>query len=75
MLRIPILFKVTSNLDKEVENDNSVANTNQEQSYDISPYKVSDDEEEDDDDDDDDVPNKKLIPSWARYITQFCPHK
>ncbi|KAK7842284.1 hypothetical protein CFP56_014145 [Quercus suber] len=54
--------KVTSNLDKAIEKDNSFANTNQEQ-YDISPYKVSDDEE--DDDDDDDVPNSKIIPSWA----------
>nr|POE92281.1 hypothetical protein CFP56_48397 [Quercus suber] len=56
--------KVTSNLDKAIEKDNSFANTNQEQ-YDISPYKVSDDEE--DDDDDDDVPNSKIIPSWARH--------
>lgn len=72
MLRLPILFKVTSNLDKAIEKDNSFANTNQEQ-YDISPYKVSDDEE--DDDDDDDVPNSKIIPSWARFVTQFYPHK
>lgn len=72
MLRLPILFKVTSNLDKAIEKDNLFANTNQEQ-YDISPYKVSDDEE--DDDDDDDVPNSKIIPSWARFVTQFYPHK
>ncbi|KAF5206116.1 inner centromere protein, ARK-binding region protein [Thalictrum thalictroides] len=33
-----------------------------EQSYEISPYQVSDDEEEEEDV----IPNKKFIPSWAR---------
>ncbi|PIA58330.1 hypothetical protein AQUCO_00500330v1 [Aquilegia coerulea] len=33
-----------------------------EQSYEISPYQVSDDEE----DEEDVIPNKKFIPSWAR---------
>lgn len=66
-----IVFQVTSNLDKVIENDVLIANTNQEQSYDISPYKVSDDEDEEDDD----VPNSKPIPSWARCVTQFRPLK
>ncbi|XP_076923405.1 uncharacterized protein LOC143585521 [Bidens hawaiensis] len=35
--------------------------TNQEKSYDISPYQCSDD----DDDEEDDQPMKKFIPSWA----------
>ncbi|XP_059441260.1 uncharacterized protein LOC132173702 [Corylus avellana] len=54
--------KVTRNLDKVIENDVLIANANQEQSYDISPYKGSDDEDEEEDDD---VPNSKAIPSWA----------
>ena len=67
-----IVFQVTSNLDKVIENVVLIANTNQEQSYDISPYKGSDDEDEDEDEDeDDDVPNSKPIPSWARCVTQF----
>lgn len=46
-------------------------NTKPEQSYDISPYKVSDDEDEDEDDDD--APNSKFVPSWAGCVTQiFC---
>jgi hypothetical protein len=65
-----IVFQVTSNLDKVIENDVLIANTNQEQSYDISPYKGSDDEDEDEEEDDD-VPNNKPIPSWARCVTQF----
>jgi hypothetical protein len=58
-------------LDKVIENAVLIANANQEQSYDISPYKVSDDEDEEEDD----VPNSKPIPSWARCVTQFCPLK
>lgn len=62
------VFQVTSNLDKVIENGVLIAKANQEQSYDISPYKGSDDEDEDEDDD---VPNSKAIPSWARCVTQF----
>ncbi|GKV50517.1 hypothetical protein SLEP1_g57219 [Rubroshorea leprosula] len=48
-------------------NNNLIANTIQEESYDISPYKGSDDEDEED------VPNKKFIPSWAskNYIASI----
>lgn len=53
--------KVTSNLDKASENDNLVANTTKEESYEMSPYQSSDDEEEEEDD----IPTKKFIPSWA----------
>ncbi|XP_040988092.1 uncharacterized protein LOC121235764 [Juglans microcarpa x Juglans regia] len=55
--------KVTSSLNKAIESDKLFTNTKPEQSYDISPYKVSDDEDEDEDDDD--APNSKFIPSWA----------
>ncbi|KAL5735653.1 hypothetical protein ACOSQ2_030441 [Xanthoceras sorbifolium] len=52
--------KLTSDLVKATVG-NIFTNTNQEESYDISPYKESDDEDEDDDD----MPNSKFIPSWA----------
>ncbi|KAG6689987.1 hypothetical protein I3842_11G201100 [Carya illinoinensis] len=54
--------KVMSSLNKAIESEKLFTNTKPEQSYDISPYKVSDDEDEDDDDD---APNTKFIPSWA----------
>ncbi|XWS11362.1 hypothetical protein CRYUN_Cryun38cG0077500 [Craigia yunnanensis] len=58
--------KVISPTDRATENNNLIADTSQEQSYDISPYKVSDDEdEEEEEEDDDDEPNSKFIPSWA----------
>ncbi|KAJ9672415.1 hypothetical protein PVL29_025864 [Vitis rotundifolia] len=60
--------KVTGNLDKASENDNLVANTTKEESYEMSPYQSSDDEEEEEDD----IPTKKFIPSWARFISPFC---
>ncbi|RVW50184.1 hypothetical protein CK203_088038 [Vitis vinifera] len=56
-----IVKPVTSNLDKASENDNLVANTTKEESYEMSPYQSSDDEEEEEDD----IPTKKFIPSWA----------
>ena len=67
------LSQVMSTTDRATESNNLIADTSQEQSYDISPYKVSDDEndEEEEEDDDDDEPNSKFIPSWARYVTQF----
>ncbi|MFQ6652186.1 hypothetical protein Gotur_024172 [Gossypium turneri] len=52
--------KVMSTMDRGRGNNNLIADTSQEQSYDISPYKVSDDEDEDDDE-----PNNKFVPSWA----------
>jgi len=67
----------TPNCDKS---DKLISQTSQEQSYDISPYQCSDDEEEEEDD----VPNKKFIPTWARYVvacvaycswSQFCKLK
>ncbi|XP_022735221.1 uncharacterized protein LOC111288554 [Durio zibethinus] len=54
--------KVMSTMDRATESNSLIADTSQEQSYDISPYKVSDDEEEEEDDDE---PNSKFIPSWA----------
>ncbi|CAN6556108.1 unnamed protein product [Malus baccata var. baccata] len=60
VLILPVIFKVPSDLDKEMEN--SIGITGQEQSYDISPYKESDDEN---DDDDNVIPNRKFIPSWS----------
>lgn len=57
-----------SSLNKAMESEKLFTNTKPEQSYDISPYKVSDDEDEDDDDD---APNTKFIPSWARRVTQI----
>ncbi|PPD95043.1 hypothetical protein GOBAR_DD07917 [Gossypium barbadense] len=52
--------KVMSTMDRGRGNNSLIADTSQEQSYDISPYKVSDDEDEDDDE-----PNNKFVPSWA----------
>ncbi|XP_017642655.1 uncharacterized protein LOC108483656 isoform X2 [Gossypium arboreum] len=49
-----------STMDRRRGNNSLIADTSQEQSYDISPYKVSDDEDEDDDE-----PNNKFVPSWA----------
>ncbi|XVF77075.1 hypothetical protein PTKIN_Ptkin14bG0010700 [Pterospermum kingtungense] len=59
--------KVMSTMDRATEIDNLIAETSLEQSYDISPYKVSDneDDEEEEEDDDDDERNSKFIPSWA----------
>ncbi|XP_016651495.1 PREDICTED: uncharacterized protein LOC103339120 [Prunus mume] len=54
---------VLSNVDKAIDNGKSAANTHQEQSYEISPYKESDDENEEDDDV---IPNTKFVPSWSR---------
>ncbi|GLT31032.1 hypothetical protein SLA2020_057990 [Shorea laevis] len=58
-----ILEGYNSEVIREVEegkgNNNLIANTIQEVSYDISPCKGSDDEDEED------VQNKKFIPSWA----------
>ncbi|GLT31030.1 hypothetical protein SLA2020_057970 [Shorea laevis] len=51
--------KVIGEVEEGKGNNNLIANTIQEESYDISPYKGSDDEDEED------VPNKKFIPSWA----------
>lgn len=54
------------NLIKATEDDDLIIKDSlQEQSYDISPYRGSDDEDEDEDD----LPNNKLIPSWARFVT------
>lgn len=54
------------NLIKAAEDDDLIIKDSlQEQSYDISPYRGSDDEDEDEDD----LPNNKLIPSWARFVT------
>ncbi|PPS04229.1 hypothetical protein GOBAR_AA16422 [Gossypium barbadense] len=49
-----------STMDRGRGNNSLIADTSQEQSYDISPYKVSVDEDEDDDE-----PNNKFVPSWA----------
>ncbi|KAL6272220.1 hypothetical protein ACE6H2_022912 [Prunus campanulata] len=54
--------EVPSNVDKAIDNGKSAANTHQEQSYEISPYKESDDENEEDDDV---IPNSKFVPSWS----------
>ncbi|PQM34892.1 uncharacterized protein Pyn_05655 [Prunus yedoensis var. nudiflora] len=54
--------EVLSNVDKAIDNGKSAANTHQEQSYEISPYKESDDENEEDDDV---IPNSKFVPSWS----------
>ncbi|KAA3467365.1 titin-like protein [Gossypium australe] len=54
------LSQVISTMDRGRGNNSLIADTSQEQSYDISPYKVSDDEDEDDDE-----PNNKFVPSWA----------
>ncbi|GLT25854.1 hypothetical protein SLA2020_009570 [Shorea laevis] len=51
--------KVIREVEKGKGNNNLIANTIQEESYDISPYKGSDDEDEED------IPNRKFIPSWA----------
>ncbi|XP_022716590.1 LOW QUALITY PROTEIN: uncharacterized protein LOC111275501 [Durio zibethinus] len=56
------LSQVMSTVDRATESDNRIADTSQEQSYDISPYKGSDDEDEEEDEDE---PNRKFIPSWA----------
>ncbi|XP_057992313.1 uncharacterized protein LOC110656968 isoform X2 [Hevea brasiliensis] len=61
-----------------------LSNVSQEQSYEISPYKVSDDEDEEEDDN---IPNSKFVPSWAskshlapvvssqpRYPESIFPH-
>lgn len=54
------------NLIKATKDDDLIIKDSlQEQSYDISPYRGSDDEDEDEDD----LPNNKLIPSWARFVT------
>lgn len=54
------------NLIKAAEDDDLIIKDSlQEQSYEISPYRGSDDEDEDEDD----LPNNKLIPSWARFVT------
>ncbi|XVF33868.1 hypothetical protein REPUB_Repub18cG0008700 [Reevesia pubescens] len=52
--------KVISFADRALESDNQIADTSQEKSYDISPYKGSDDEDEEDDES-----HRKFIPSWA----------
>ncbi|XP_021822192.1 uncharacterized protein LOC110763668 [Prunus avium] len=54
--------KPIDNGDKAIDNGKSAANTHQEQSYEISPYKESDDENEEDDDV---IPNSKFVPSWS----------
>lgn len=54
------------NLIKATKDDDLIIKDSlQEQSYEISPYRGSDDEDEDEDD----LPNNKLIPSWARFVT------
>ncbi|KAL3734597.1 hypothetical protein ACJRO7_023879 [Eucalyptus globulus] len=55
--------KAISILQKATDIEDSVSDGNQEQSYEISPYKCSDDEDEDEDEDD--TPNDKFVPSWA----------
>lgn len=67
------LSQVISTTGRAKESDNLIVDTSQEQSYDISPYKGSDDEDEDEEDDDHEP--SKFIPSWARYVTQFCHPK
>ena len=57
----------TPNCDKS---DKLISQTSQEQSYDISPYQCSDDEEEEEDD----VPNRKFIPTWARYVALYVSY-
>lgn len=59
------LSQVLSTMDRGRGNNSLITDTSQEQSYDISPYKVSDDEDEEDDDE----LNNKFVPSWARYVT------
>ncbi|GLU23957.1 hypothetical protein SLE2022_399310 [Rubroshorea leprosula] len=59
--------KVIREVEEGKRNNNLIANTIQEESYDISPYKGSDDEDEEN------VPNKKFIPSWTskNYIASI----
>ncbi|KAI3417045.1 INCENP_ARK-bind domain-containing protein [Psidium guajava] len=56
--------KAISILQKATDIEDSVSGGNQDQSYEISPYKCSDDEDEEDEDEDD-TPNDKFVPSWA----------
>lgn len=51
--------------------ESCISHTVEEQSYEISPYKGSDDED-DDEDEEDDIQNIKPVPSWARFVCQFC---
>lgn len=62
------LCQAMSTLDRAKASDNNDADITIEQSYDISPYKGSDDDEEDADESE---PNRKFVPPWARYVTQF----
>ncbi|XP_030511717.2 uncharacterized protein LOC115726125 [Rhodamnia argentea] len=57
--------KATSILQRATVIEDSVSDGNQEQSYEISPYKCSDDEDENEDEEEDDTPNDKFVPSWA----------
>ncbi|GFS31742.1 inner centromere protein, ARK-binding region protein [Actinidia rufa] len=52
----------TSVSTKATENDDLVAKTSREKSYEISPYQCSDDE----DDEEDEIPTRKYIPPWTR---------
>lgn len=65
-----LIIQAINILQKATDIEDSFSDGNEEQSYEISPYKCSDDEEEDEDEDD--TPNDKFVPSWARSVYSLC---